>query len=399
MAYDVIVVGARCGGSPTAMLLARRGYRVLLVDRVSVPSDLRLSTHLVWQTGASRLARWGLLDAVRDSGCPPLSTVKLDFGPVTLVGTPPPYDGIAEAFAPRRQVLDGILVDAAVAAGVELRDRCAVEGLRWDGDRVVGVTCRSEGSSFFEDASLVIGADGMHSRVARLVDAPEYNTQPPLEGTYFSYWSGVPIDGIEVYLREGRACYGWATNEGLSLVGVNWVSSDYAAVRHGDIDNEFYAVVNAVAPVLADKLRAGTRVDHWIGTTVRGFYRRPFGSGWALVGDAGYNKDPGTAQGISDAFRDAQLLADAVDAGFSRRCPMNDCLAEYESTRNGASGALYAFTNQLATLGSPDEQMQQLLAALVLNTEQANRFIGVLAGTVAVEDFFSPENVSSIFPT
>lgn len=240
----------------------------------------------------------------------------------------------------------------------------------------------------------MVGADGMHSRVARLVDAPEYNTQAPLQGTYFSYWS-VAVDDIEVYMRESRACYGWPTNDGLSLVGVNWAVADYKSIR-GDIEDQFMPVVDAVAPDLAARLRGGTRVDHWIGTTVSGYYRKPFGPGWALVGDAGYNKDPGTAQGIGDAFRDAELLADAIDAGLSRRRDLLEALADYETKRNEASGALYAFTNQLGALGPIDAQMQQLFAALVDNQQQTNRFFGVLAGTVAVQEFFAPDNVNAI---
>ena len=395
MAYDVIVVGARCAGAPTAMLLARRGYRVLVVDRMSLPGDLRLSTHLVWQPGADLLARWGLLDQIKASGCPPLSRISLDFGPVMLQGRPPSA-GVADAYAPRRRVLDEVLFAAATDAGAEVRDRCTLEDLVWEGDRVTGVGLRADRSSFTETASIVVGADGIQSRVARLVGAPEYNTQPPLEGTYFSYWSDVPIDGIDVHIREGRACYGWNTNDDLSLVGANWVSADYGAVR-GNVDEQFFSVIDAVTPLLGERLRGGTRVDHWIGTTVGGYYRKPFGPGWALVGDAGYNKDPSTAQGITDAFRDAELLADAIDEGLSGRRPMTDALGAYETARNEASNALYALTNQLAAFEAPDPQMQQLLGALVGNAEDTNRFLGVLAGTVRVEEFFAPDNLARIF--
>jgi 2-polyprenyl-6-methoxyphenol hydroxylase-like FAD-dependent oxidoreductase len=398
VSYDVIVVGARCAGASTAMLLARQGHRVLLVDRMKLPSDIRLSTHLVWQAGAGRLADWGLLDAVRESGCPALATVSLDLGPFALVGRPVPFHGTGEAFAPRRHLLDAVLQDAAVAAGAELRDDCTVEDLVWGDDRVVGVRCRAGGTTVTEQASIVVGADGIHSRVARLVDAPEYNAQAPLEGTYFSYWSGVSIDGVAVHLREGRACYAWNTNDDLALIGVNWPTAEFGAVRN-DIDANFFGSVESVAPGLAEALRGGERVDQWIGTTVAGFYRQPYGPGWALVGDAGYNKDPGTAQGISDAFRDAELLAAAIDAGLAGDGDLQDELAAYQAARDHASAPMYGFTNQLAALGPVDAQMQALFAGLIGNPGQTDRFFGVLAGTVPVPEFMSPENVQAILST
>src|SRR5882757_5965714 len=123
--YDAIVIGARCGGSPTAMLLARRGYRVLLVDKATFPSDT-ISTHMIHPPGVAALARWGLLDAVRATGCPPISMYSFDFGPITIVGSPRATDGVAEAYCPRRIVLDELLVRAAAAAGAQLREAFTV---------------------------------------------------------------------------------------------------------------------------------------------------------------------------------------------------------------------------------------------------------------------------------
>src|SRR5262252_74108 len=113
--YDAIIVGARAAGSPTAMLLARKGHRVLLLDRAEFPSDT-LSTHYIHQPGVARLARWGLLDQVVAGGCTPVREAIFDPGPFTLTGTPPPADGHADAYAPRRTVLDAILLEAAAKA-------------------------------------------------------------------------------------------------------------------------------------------------------------------------------------------------------------------------------------------------------------------------------------------
>src|SRR3954454_9628330 len=124
--YDAIVVGARCAGAPTAMLLAQKGYRVLVVDRATFPSDT-VSTHVIHAPGVAALARWGLLEPVTSTGCPAVETYSFDFGPFGLTGTPRPRDGISSAYAPRRTVLDKILVDAAAAAGAELREGFSVE--------------------------------------------------------------------------------------------------------------------------------------------------------------------------------------------------------------------------------------------------------------------------------
>lgn len=171
--YDVIVVGARCAGASTALLLARRGHRVLLLDRGTFPSDMALSTHLVWPRGIAQLAEWGLRESLAGSGCPPLPTARMDFGEVVLEGPLEPAGEVAEAYAPRRSVLDGLLVDAAVRAGAELRERTTVEALLRDGDRVIGVRGRSRGGRPLKaEASLVIGADGAHSTVARRGGVP-----------------------------------------------------------------------------------------------------------------------------------------------------------------------------------------------------------------------------------
>src|SRR5262245_10403477 len=176
--YDAIVIGARCAGSPTAMLLARKGYRVLLLDRDSFPSD-HLSTHWIHQPGVARLARWGLRDRLAATACPPITSITMDFGPFALRGSPPPFDGVAEAYCPRRPGVDKLLVDAAVDSGAALREHFAVQELVWDGDRVVGVTGQTaSGTSVTERARIVVGADGIHSLVARQVQAATYNERP-----------------------------------------------------------------------------------------------------------------------------------------------------------------------------------------------------------------------------
>jgi flavin-dependent dehydrogenase len=393
--YDAIVVGARCAGSPTAMLLARKGYRVLLVDKAGFPSD-HLSTHWIHQPGVARLERWGLHERLAASGCPPITSISMDFGSFALRGTPPPSGDVAEAYCPRCAVLDKLLVDAAVEAGAELREHFSVQDLVWDGDRVSGITGRSAtGMTVTEQARMVIGADGLHSLVARQVEAPTYNSKPALQCAYYSYWSGVPLDGVGFYPREHRGFGVLPTHHGLTCIIVGWPHDEFHAYR-ADIEGNFLKTLE-LAPALAERVRQGRREERFSGTAdLPNFFRRPYGPGWALVGDAGYHKDPITAQGISDAFRDAELLAEAVDAGLSGKQPVAEAMAEYELRRNEAALPLYEFTCQLATLEPPPPEMQQLFAALRYDQEQTNRFFGVLAGTVPIPEFFAPENLAQI---
>jgi flavin-dependent dehydrogenase len=393
--YDAIVVGARCAGSPTAMLLARMGYRVLLLDRDAFPSD-HMSTHWVHQTGMARLARWGLRDRLVATGCPPITSITMDVGPFALQGSPPPAGDVIEAYCPRRTVLDKLLVDAAVEAGAELRERFAVQELLWDGDRISGVVGRSAtGAVTTERARIVIGADGVHSLVARRVEAPTYNDRGALSCAYYSYWSGVPLEGVEFYPRERRGFGALPTHHGLTCVIVGWPHDEFHAFR-ADIEGNVLKTLE-LAPGFAERVRDGRREERFTGTAeLYNFFRKPYGPGWALVGDAGYHKDSITAQGISDAFRDADLVAEAVDAGLSGRRPIEDAMAEYEERRNDATFPIFGFTCQLASLEPPPPDTQQLFAALQGNQADTDHFMGVLTGTTPVPKFFAPENIGRI---
>lgn len=394
--YDVIVTGARCAGAPTAMLLAQKGYSVLLVDRGKFPSDMPMSTHLLWPPAVLRLSRWGLLDRVVASGCPPISTYEFDMGGFTLVGSPPAVEGVSEAYSPRRHVLDHILVEAAVAAGAELRERCTIHDLVVENGGVTGVRAGGpRGTTVTERARLVVGADGPRSIVARRVDAPTYNSHPVLQGTCWTYWSGVPTHTFEVYPREYRAAYAWRTADGLTLVGVNWTAADFARLGP-DIEAEYFAGLDATAPGLAMRVRAGQREERWLRGCVPNFFRRPYGPGWALVGDAGYTKDPCTAAGITDAFRDAELLASAIDDGLSGRRPLDAALAEYERQRNMIARPFYEFICGLATFAPPPPEMARVFAALRTNQAETNRFLGLFAQTVSPAEFFAPGSIDRI---
>ena len=392
--YDAIVVGARCAGSPTAMLLARKGYRVLVVDRASFPSDT-VSTHVIHAPGIAALTRWGLFDKVAASGCPPVETYSFDFGPFTIKGTPRPVDGISSAYAPRRTILDKILVDAAADAGAEVRERFAVDEVIVEDGVVVGIRGHDEGgASVVERARVVIGADGRNSHVAKAIHLEEYNEKPMLQWSFYTYWSGLPVDGFEIVIRPDRGWAAVSTNDGLTMLVVGWPYAESSAYK-ADVEANYLKTLE-LAPDFAARVRGAKREERFAGGSVPNFFRKPFGPGWVLVGDAGYNKDPITAQGISDAFSDAERCSTALDEVFSGRASFGDTMSAYQRTRDAHAMPIYEFTTQLATLELPPPEMQQLLGAIYGNQEAMDGFAGITAGTVSPVEFFDPAHIGEI---
>jgi len=393
--YDAIVVGARCAGSPTAMLLARRGLRVLVVDRATFPSDT-VSTHLVHPPGLRLLKRWGLLERLVATGCPAIHTYRFDFGPFALSGAPGPADSPI-SYGPRRTVLDKLLVDAAAEAGAEVREGFVVDEVMIEDGRVTGIRGRGKGgAAVTERARVVIGADGLHSIVARATRAESYSEKPELQAGYYSYWSGLPMNGaFEAYDRHGRAWAAWPTHDDLTLIVVSWPYAEFETNRH-DVERHYLESLDR-APEFAARVRAAKREDRFYGTAVPNFFRKPWGPGWALVGDAGYNRDFITAQGISDAFRDAELCAGAVHDALSGARTFDDAMEEYRATRDRQVMPIYEFTAQFARLEPPTPEMKQLFGAIRGNAEAMDGFAQVISGVRSPADFFSPENIGRIF--
>ena len=392
--YDAIIVGARCAGAPTAMLLARQGYRVLVVDRASFPSDT-VSTHVIHAPGVAALNRWGLLDRVTATGCPPIETYSFDFGPIKIAGTPRPCDGISVAYAPRRTLLDKILVDAAAEAGAEVRERFTLDGLIVEDGVVVGIHGRDENGTVVEErARVVIGADGRNSAIAKAVSPEEYHQKPMLQWSYYTYWSDLPVDGFEIFIRPDRGWAAVATNDNLTMLVVGWPFAESAAYRT-DVEANYLKTLE-LAPEFAERVRGATRQERFAGGSVPNFFRKPYGLGWALVGDAGYNKDPITAQGISDAFRDAELCATALGEAFAGDRSYDEAMSTYHRTRDSHVLPIYEFTTQLATLEAPPQEMQQLLAAVHGNQEAMDAFASITAGTLSPLEFFDPDHIGKL---
>lgn len=213
---------------------------------------------------------------------------------------------------------------------------------------------------------------------------------------YFSYWSGVQLDAVELYPRAGRMVVADKTNDGLTMITVVRPKEEFDLARSND-EAEFMRALEECAPGLAGRVRAGRREERFAGTGfMPNLFRRPYGAGWALVGDAGYVKDPITAQGITNSFSHAEMLAEAIDSGLSGRREMGGALADYERRRNAEVAAMFEHTTQLARLAPPPPEMVSLLEALRGDRAEAGRFVGTVTGTVSIPEFFSPENVGRI---
>jgi 2-polyprenyl-6-methoxyphenol hydroxylase-like FAD-dependent oxidoreductase len=394
--YDVIVVGARCAGAPTAMLLARRGYDVLLLDRATFPSDT-MRNHFILYRGMRFLQRWGLLDRLAATNCPPTRRHLVDLGDFPLVGFPPAEDSIPGEYAPRRIVLDQLLVAAAVEAGVTLQEGCPVDQVLLEGDRVTGVQYRTPGGAAVSaTARTVVGADGQHSLVARTVRASTYQERPVLTCGYYSYWSGVGSEGLAIHVRDRPALVlSFPTNDGLACVAVQWPIGEFRRVR-ADIEGNFFQALELV-PELATRVRQGTRAERFRGTAdLPNFFRRAAGPGWALAGDAGVHKDPFTASGISDAFRDAELLAEGIDAGLTGHQPLDEALANYGRQRDAAVLPHYDQACQSAAFAPIPQEVYQLRALLRGHQPLIDRYMGVGRDLVSGEEFASPERVQQL---
>jgi flavin-dependent dehydrogenase len=295
-------------------------------------------------------------------------------------------------------VLDALLVEAAAAAGAEVRESFTVEEVLIDDGRVMGIRGHAKGGeAVTEEARVVVGADGKHSLVAKAVKPERYNEVPSLAAAYYAYWSGLPVGGFETYIRA-EDHRGWATiptHDDLTCVVQGWPQSQFAENRK-DVEATYMKSFE-LAPEFAERMQAAKRETRFVGSgDLPGFFLKPYGPGWALVGDAGYHKHPITAFGITDAFRDAEAVASALDDAFAERRPYEDAMADYQQARDAEALPVYGFTSDFAKLEPPPPEMQQLLGAMQGNQEAMDGFVSVMAGTLPAPEFFGPENAGRI---
>ena len=253
------------------------------------------------------------------------------------------------------------------------------------------------GDSVTEKAKVVIGADGKHSLLAKAVEPEAYNERPSQMAMYYAYWSGLPVDGFETRIRaEHRR--GWAalpTHDDLTCVPFGWPREEFEANRK-DIESNFLAAMD-LDPEFAERVRSATRESKFIGTAeLPGYFRKPFGPGWVLVGDAGYHKNPITAMGFNDAFRDAELLAAGLGDALAGERSFDQGMRAYQEARDTAAMPVYAFTCEFANVAPPPPEMQELIGAMQGNQDAQDGFISVQAATLPAPEFFAPENVGKI---
>lgn len=364
-AWDVVVVGGRAAGASAAMLLARAGLRVLCIERTRLGSDT-LSTHALMRGGTLQLAKWGLLDAVIGAGTPAIRHTLFHYGADSVPVPIRPAAGVDALYAPRRTLIDRLLVEAATAAGAHFRFGCSAVGLEQNRTgRVTGVSVRSrDGSVRAEQAGLVIGADGRYSLVAQDVGAASLFDGQSASAFVYGYFQGVPLGGYEWFYGPCVSAGAIPTNDGLSCVFVGAPPTRLdrlvQARGHGNavrvIAGEWALGNRLVGAKLVGRLRYMRGMA--------GYLRRSSGPGWALVGDAGFWKDPMSTHGMTDAFRDAELLARAVLAAPEPGPAQRESLAEYESVRDALALPLLDVTERLASYDWEITEVRQLLMRL-----------------------------------
>lgn len=363
--HDVIVVGARVAGAATAMLLARQGQRVLLVDRDRYGTDT-LSTHALMRGSVFLLSRWGVLDRIIEAGTPPVRQTRFDYGTDAVTVTIKPTPGVEALYAPRRTVLDRVLVNAAEAAGVEIRYGVTVTGLLRDRSaRIVGIHGHDrDRAAFTARARMTVGADGIRSVVARDTRAATIRLGVGSGAIIYGHWSGLPVDGYEWFYRPGHSAGMIPTNAGQVCV---FAGVPAHRLTRGDLPATYRRLLVAATDGAAGRLAQGsppTRLHTWIGQP--GFVREAHGPGWALVGDAGSFLDPLSTHGITDALRDAETLARCL----SRTGTLDD-LEEFATTRAAVLGATFDVVDRIAGYGWDLSQLRGHLLELssAMNTE------------------------------
>ena len=369
--YDVVVVGAQCAGAATAMLLARAGVRVALVDHAPPGSETPF-THALMRAGVIQLQRWGLLDRVIAAGTPAVRRTVFRYGDATTSVSLKRVAGVDALYAPRRTVLHPILVDAAAAAGADVLVGISVTDVEHAADgRVIGVVGHDHRHERVGvRAAVTIGADGVHSTVARTVGATVERQASHAGSVIYTHVSGLQTGGYEWFYGPGVTAALIPTNDGQTCVTVGTPPGRFADELAGDLAGGFRRLLAEACPELAARVAGAGPAEPLRGFAgLPGFMRRPWGPGWALVGDAGYYQDPITAHGPSDGLRDAQLLAQATSAFLAGERGEEAAMREYHQTRNRLSERLFAVTESFASYrwdtGSVEPHLRSLNAAMV----------------------------------
>jgi len=354
--YDVVIAGARVGGASTALLLARSGVRVLVVDPLPRGRDT-LSTHALMRGGVMQLQRWGLLDAVRSAGTPVVDTTRFHYGDERIDIPIKKADAIDGLYAPRRTVLDPILVEAAELAGATVLHEVALTDLTVDRDgRVRGATIGGpHHAARSVEADLVVGADGLNSKVARLAGAPVVRSMSHAVAAIYGHWPGLEIDAYDWYFAPGLGAGAIPTNNGDTCVFASIPADRFRVTPHTQVRDVYNEVIRTLDPDLAAAV-AGVReqVKLRAFAGVPGFLRQATGPGWALTGDAGFFRDPFTAHGITDALREAEFLARAIVS------PVPGALDDYQAGRDARVTGILEVTDRISAFDWTMDEVKEL---------------------------------------
>jgi 2-polyprenyl-6-methoxyphenol hydroxylase-like FAD-dependent oxidoreductase len=374
--YDAVVVGARCAGAATALLLARAGLDVLVVEQGARDADT-LSTLALMRAGVLQLSRWGLLDAIQSAGTPRIETTTFHYNGQAVSVPIKPRDGVGALFAPRRTLLDPLLADASRRAGADVVYHVRLIGLRRDGNaRVNGVILETGGVARTIMSSIVIGADGMHSTVARHVGAEPYRVGAHASGVVYTLAAGAQFEGYHWHYVAGSSVGVIPTNDGKTLIFAAAPRQRFMRELRTDLHAAFDTIVRETSPGDADVVRTMTKGQYHGFAGQPAALRPAWGPGWALVGDAGYFKDPITAHGITDALRDAELLARAVSLGT------DTALAGYQTTRDDLSVPLMAITDEIASYAWDMPHLQLLHRRLSEEMARETRHVRSLGSSL-----------------
>ncbi|WP_278262403.1 NAD(P)/FAD-dependent oxidoreductase [Nocardia sp. AG03] len=396
---EVVVVGARCAGSATALTLARAGRRVIVLEAAALPSET-LSTHLLWPAGVAELQRLGVLAEVSALGAPPLTRAYAE-GAGFGIGTPfPAVDGIDYALCVRRTGLDDVLVRAAVAAGAEVRTRCRVESVIFDGTRCAGVRYTDRDGTVTElRAALVVGADGRRSTVARAVGAEEpFLTVPSGRDCYFAYWRDAP-DAARHIAAQWRVGADLGTafpcDDGLVLSLVQPPRGE-GRLGPGEAERRYTEAVARI-PALTERLHGCERVGRVRAATgIASYFRPSSGPGWALPGDAGHFKDPVTAQGIRDALHYGRLLAESVAGVLDDPAALDAALRAWDRRRVRECREIFHWTNRLARGEAMRPLEIELYRRAAVDPELAEITTGIFSRTRRPAELASPARAARL---
>jgi flavin-dependent dehydrogenase len=401
--YDAIIVGARVAGATTALLLAERGYSILLLDKDRFPSAV-LSTHVFFTDSLNVFEQIGVLDEVLQIDTPRLTRMHFPYVEADF----PEDNGRDFALCIRRETLDEIPLRACQRhPNVDVRTETRVTGLTWEGDRVNGVRYQARGSAdeLTAQSTIVIGADSRHSLVARETGAESYDEVPALFAWYYGYFRDVPMDNppsvfaAQTSLPEIEADYAasfvFPCDDNLTLVGFGVQRDRFDAFREDHRANYFKGL--RTLPQVMERLDDANLDGPIVGTgDLPNFLRVPFGPGWALVGDAGCHKDPHTIQGMGDATRSAVILSTELDALFSGQKNEEDAGRDYHRRRDADLKSMYDFTTNRLQAKLDEDVWEAFQELTWQDPSLADARVAATAHAIDPSTVYTPEAVQQI---